>query len=97
MRESPHFAGRLRSRLSLRKNAVQKAPGYFFVGHSGGQFSSEICHTKNSPDCAGPVSRAKSSDFPLGEKSAPTFILGWLISGASLVRGDQPVLVRCDS
>src|ERR1051325_11961508 len=47
------------------------APEVFAWPHIGGQASAPCgCHTKNSPDSGSPVSRANSSDLPLGEDAA---------------------------
>jgi hypothetical protein len=43
------------------------------------------------------ISREKSSDRPLGEKSAPISVALTFTSGGSLTRFDQPRPVRRDS
>ena len=66
-----------------------KRVAYFgFAGQVGGQSSSPASRsTKNSPESGPLVSREKSIDFPLGEKSAPISDPLTLTSGGSLVRG----------
>src|SRR5262245_9811639 len=65
------------------------------AGHAGGHGSRPCSyHTKNSPESAPLVSRANSSERPLGENSAPTSMSPWLTSGPSFDRGAQPVSVR---
>src|SRR5437867_1562860 len=49
---------------------------------------------KNSPESAPLVSRANSSDRPLGENKAPTSMSAPLTSGPSFDRGAHPVSVR---
>jgi hypothetical protein len=62
---------------------------YFgFAGQDGGQSSSPSSRrTKNSPESGPLVSREKSIDVPLGEKSAPISDPLTLTAGGSFVRG----------
>src|SRR5262249_55209530 len=75
-----------------------KGQGEGAGGHRGGHFSSPPSRRmKNSPDKGSFVSREKSNDFPLGEKTAPISLAFWLTSGPSLTFLDQPFSVRRDA
>src|SRR5262249_27009888 len=63
-------------------------------GQAGGQASGARRQTNSSPESGPPVSRAKRSERPLGENSAPTSIAGELTSGGSFTRGGQPAPSR---